>query len=302
VEKIITPSQSPFPTFVMCPPTYADLKVMNNAWMTDAGVKVEQDREKFMGQWYNLYDVLSANGLVYLLPAQPELQDQTYVNCFVHLPHIEDRDVIILSNFTALGRAGEEIVAAEFLKRMGYEVHQCPYKFEGEPEFKYSGKGNLYYGGYGIRSDKKALEWIRDNFGAEVIMIEEVDKYLYHLDCSLMVLNKDNVMVCDEVIDEPTLAEIAKVAEIHTVTADEAYQGITNSVRAGDFVLNASSLDYMKPTDKYYELEERKNIKLEAICDKVSLELVYVDLSESMKGGALLSCHIAHLNHRDMLT
>lgn len=297
--KIVTPSSSPFPCMVMCAPTYASTDIQNNAWMTEVKNKkeLEIDREKFMSQWYNLYKIMSANSLVYLIPPKRGLQDQTYVNCFAYLPHYTKKDTVILSNFTAKGREGEEKVAGNLLKGLGYDTIKCPYRFEGEPELKYIGNNN-YIGGYGIRSELKALEWIEEKFGANIIKVKETVPYLYHLDCSVFVLNKDNIVAYTDYMDKRTIKEIEKYVEIRPVNKVAAYQGVCNSVRVGDFVLNASSLDFMKKTDKYYKEEHQKNGELEVICDRAGLKLIYVNLSESMKSGALLSCHVAHLNYR----
>jgi N-dimethylarginine dimethylaminohydrolase len=287
----------------MCAPTYADTKIQNNAWMTEVKNKEELkiDREKFMGEWYALYDIVSANALVYLLPPKKGLQDMTYVNSFICIfDPVTKKDNIVLSKFIALGREGEEKVAGKFLKDLGYSVFQSPYNFEGYPELKKI-NDTTYIGGYGIRSDIRALEWIEKTFHINIIKIKEKDPYLYHLDCSVFVLNKDNIMAYTNYMDKKTIKEIEKIVEIHPVTQVAAYQGICNSARVGDFILNASSLDFMKVTDKYYREEEQKNEELEIIADKIGLEVIYISLSESMKSGALLSCHITPLNYRDLL-
>jgi N-dimethylarginine dimethylaminohydrolase len=205
-----------------------------------------------------------------------------------------------LSNFTAKGRAGEEKVAAELLTNLGYTCVQSPYKFEGEAELKYSGIDNIYYGGYGIRTDVRTYDWLEEKYGIKVIRIHEVDKFLYHLDCNLFVLNKYNVMVATEQISKKTLKEIEKIAEIHHVSTDAAYQGINNSLRVGEIIYNSSNLAYLDKNAKYYKEESGKNDELEAICEKVGLELMYLNLSEIMKAGALLSCCSAKLNYLDM--
>jgi N-dimethylarginine dimethylaminohydrolase len=292
------PSQLPFPVLVLCPPTYVDTKVHNNAWMDE---KVSGDltlnKEKFTGEWYNLYQLLTANALVYLIPPKKGLQDQTYVNSFVYLKD----DIIISSNFYAKGRAGEEIEAGKLLTSLGYKVIQSPHYFEGYPELKYSGKNNTFYGGYGIRSSIKTHQWLEREFDIKVIKLKETDKFLYHLDCSLFILNRDNVMMCTEVFTKKELKAIEKIATIHSVSIEAAYQGVCNSIKLGDFVINASSLDYMKESDKWYKEEVKKNEELEKICDKVGVELVYVSLSEAMKSGALCSCFMAPLNYPDLL-
>ena len=297
----VTPSQSAFPVFVLCPPTYVDTSIRNNAWMKDMNdEEIALDKDKFMGQWYNLYSMVTANALVYLLPPKKGLQDQTYVNSFAYLPHLKDRNVIILSNFKGAGRAGEEVVAGKFLKQLGYEIYKPNTFFEGFPELKWSGKDNVYYCGYGQRSDKKTYEWLAMEFDINPILLHEQDPYLYHLDCNIFVLNKDNVMMNVEGFSKREIKEVEKIATIHPISTDSAYMGALNSLRIDNFLFNASSLEYMKTTDKYYRDEIKKNKEIEVIAQKVGLELIYMDMSEAWKSGALLSCFAAPLNHRDM--
>ena len=296
--KIVTPSQNPFPTFALCPPTYVDNAVKNNKWMKELkGKDAKIDKEKFMAQWYNLYNVLAANSLVYLICPTKGLQDQTYVNCAAYLPHVKDRDVIILSNFTADGRTGEEIVAGELFKDLGYELYQCPFRFEGEPELKYL-HDDVYIGGYGFRSDIRAHQWIMKHFGGTIIPLKETDEGLYHLDCSVFPLNAENTMIATDLVDKATLDMIAKYTNIVSVTKDDADRGIANSLMVEGVLYNSSSLKYMKKSDPDYAKELKKNQHLEKICDKLGLEVLYFNLDECEKSGAQCSCFIMHLNYR----
>ena len=297
----VTPSQSPFPVFVLCPPTYVDTSIRNNAWMKDmSDEEIALDKDKFTGQWYNLYSDVAANALVYLLPPKKGLQDQTYVNSFVYLPHIKDDNIIILSNFKGKGRAGEEVVANKFFKQLGYKTFKSPTYFEGWPECKWTGKDNKYYCGYGQRSVKETYKWLEKEFDVAPILLQEKDPYLYHLDCSVFVLNKDNVMMCTDIFSKKELKAVEKIANIHPVSIDAAYMGACNSLRIDNFMFNASSLEFMRVTDKYYQDEVKKNKEIEKIAAKVGLELVYQDMSEAWKSGALLSCFATPLNHTDI--
>jgi len=294
-----TPSQSPFPVFALCQPIFVDTKIANNVWMKGLNGKERKiDKEQFMGEWYNLYTALSFNSLVYLIPACKGLQDQTYVNCAAYLPHLEKENVIILANFRAPGRSGEETVAGNFFKTLGYTTIRSPYKFEGEPELKYL-KDNIYFGGYGIRTEPDAHKWIQHNFGAEIIPIQEKDEHLYHLDCTVFRLNKENVMVCTDLIDKETVKKIEKVANVFPVDREQAHAGICNSIQVGSLIFNSSSLQFMKKRDPKYDEEEHKNIELEAICSKLGYEVVFIEMSEAAKSGAALSCFVMHLNYRD---
>ncbi len=46
---------------------------------------------------------------------------------------------------------------------MGYKTAISPYKWEGEADLKYL-YGNKYIGGYGIRSNIKAYEWMEETY------------------------------------------------------------------------------------------------------------------------------------------
>jgi len=301
-NKKQTPSQLPFPVFVLCPPTFVDTSIPNNAWMYNMTKKeLVVDKDKFMGEWYNLYNVLASNALVYLLPPKKGLQDQTYVNCAVYLPHIKDRNIVIISNFKGKGRSGEEKIANTFFKNLGYETFRPNTHFEGWPELKWSGKDNIYYGGYGQRTDKRTYNWFEKEFDAKVIKLKEKDPYLYHLDCNIFVLNKDNVMMNVKGFTKKEIKAVEKIANIYSISTDAAYMGACNSLRVGNFLFNASSLEYMKATDKYYRDEVQKNRELEKIAEKIGLELVYFGMGQSWKSGALLSCFTMPLNHMDML-
>lgn len=290
-----TPSEYPFPVFALCPPVYVDNKIKNNPTM-DEHKSEEMDRDKFLAQWYNFYNVLAANSLVYLITPVKGLQDQTYVNSFAYLPHLKDRDVIVLSNFTGEGRAGEEEVAGGLLKDLGYETIKCPFKFEGEPELKYLRK-NIYLGGYGFRSDIRAHHWLEEKFGCEIITIKETDEILYHLDCSVFVFDDYNVMLCAEIIDSKTIAEIEKIANIIPVSRQDAYEGICNCVEVEDAVYNSSPLKFMRPDDDGYANQKHKNETLERICRDLGKELIYFDMSQAELSGAKCSCFVSHLNY-----
>jgi N-dimethylarginine dimethylaminohydrolase len=221
-----------------------------------------------------------------------------YLNSACYLPHLPDDDIVILSNFTAEGRAGEEKEAGDLLYQFGYDTIKCPYRFEGDPELKFV-RDDLYLGGHGIRTDAKAYDWISDEYGAKIIKIEEKDEKLYHLDCICFVIGKENVLLCTEIIDPKTVKEVEKVANVIPVSKVAAYEGICNSLLLEDVVYNASSLQYMKATDKDYETEQQKNNELQKICRELGKELLYFDLSECEKSGAMLSCFVMNLTHRD---
>ena len=219
-------------------------------------------------------------------------------NLGLHLPHIKDRNVILLSNFTSDPRKGEELVGEKFFQQMGYETHISPYKWEGEADIKHL-YDNVYVGGYGIRSNIKTYEWMEENFDMEIIKVAMTDEYLYHLDCSIFPLNHDKTLVCTELYDPEEIKQIEQHTEIIDVDVDDALGGMTNSVRLGNMILCASNIAELKKSHEYYEGEKHKIESLEKICANEGMEPVIFNLSEYMKSGAMLSCMVMHLNRVD---
>jgi N-dimethylarginine dimethylaminohydrolase len=295
-----TPSQLNIPSYVMNFPFTLDTKNPNNIWMKELSPDdLQVNRKKAYKQFMDLYNFLSGDGLVYLLPSFGEFQDQVYVaNLGIYLPHIKDSNNIILSNYTSEPRIGEEKVGEAFFKLMGYETHMCPYKWEGEADLKFIG-GNNYIGGSGIRTDYQTYEWMREQFGMNIIDVEMVDDYLYHLDCSIFPLSKEKTMICTSMYDPEEIRNIEKYTQIIDVDEDDALGGITNSVRFGNLILCASNISELHKTHEDYAYEKHKIDSLEAICAKEGMEPVFFNLSEYMKSGALLSCMVMHLNYVD---
>jgi N-dimethylarginine dimethylaminohydrolase len=297
-----TPSQLPFQSYVMNFPFTLSTSDPNNIWMqelTDEELTV--NKPKAYKQFMDLYQFMAGGSLVHLLPSEGKFQDQVYVaNLGISLPHIKNENHIILSNFTSDPRKGEELVGEKFFNMMGYKTAISPYKWEGEADLKYL-YGNKYIGGYGIRSNIKAYEWMEEQYNMDIIKVAMVDEYLYHLDCSIFALNQDQTLICTELFDPEEIAELEKHTDIIDIDVDDALGGLTNSVKYGNMILCASNISEMKKSHEYYEGEVHKLKTLEKICSDAGMEPVIFNLSEYMKSGAMLSCMVMHLNRVDHL-
>lgn len=281
---------------LLCPPEFLSTKVRNNMWMKKMnGKELEVNVDKAMAQWHDMYSLFTHEAIVYLLPPDKRYQDQVYVtNAGVVLPHVGK--TIILSKYKAEGRPGEEIELKDFAEVLDYETVQCPHFFEGEAELKWV-KDNIYIGGYGIRSDIEAFDWMEKKFDAKIIKVKETDPLTYHLDCSVFPISEDKVICNSDLVKGETLKEVEKITEPIMITKKEAEFSLTNCLRIGSVIYNATSIKSMKKDDDEYPWEKQKNEKLEKICRDVGLEMVWVDLGELNKSGAALSCCILHLTY-----
>lgn len=300
-DRITSPRQMTLPVFLLNPPFSYSTDVANNVWMEEIEDEERRpDHRRAMAQFMQVYRHLASEALVYLLPTPRDerLQDLVFTgNLGIVLEHVEGRDVAVISNFTSGPRRGETTVGVEFFSQMGFEVAVPPFKFEGEAELKHL-HDNVYVGGYGIRSQREAYEWMAAEFGMVVPTLTHDDPYLYHLDCTVFPLTREDTLVCTEMYDRSALAELERHTNIVDVSYDDCYSGICNSVRLGNTILNASSVHQLKAGTEDYRLEVHKNRRLEDLAVERAFEVSYFDLGEYLKGGALLSCMVMHLNRR----
>lgn len=285
-----------FPAFLMSVPLFLATDAPNNVWMREMSEEARSvDRRKALAQFRRLYEVLATQAVVYLLPSTRGLQDQTYVaNLAVVLPHTPERRVV-LSTFRSKPRRAESAAGAAFFEQMGLSFEAAPPFFEGEADLKYL-RENVYIGAHGMRTSREALDWFAARFDMEVIPFQVDNEYLYHLDCSVFPITRNELMVCTEMAAPATLKAIEKHVDIIDVDLDDAESGITNCMRIGDSVLSASSLAALPKEHEDYPYEKSKVERLEAICRDHDLTPVFFDLSEFQKSGAMLSCMVMHLN------
>ena len=297
----LNPTRLSKPAFLMNVPFSYSADLANNAWMSELDDEARRvDTEKAIRQFLELYHFVAADTVVYLLPTPGNggLQDLVFTANIGFIPeHLPDRNTVILSNFKCASRVTEVPVGVEFFRVMGYDIQVCPHKFEGDAELKHL-HDNVYIGGYGMRSEIESYHWMERQFDMQVVKVKEVDEYLYHLDTTVFPLTRESTLVCTEVYDKLEIAEIEKQTEIIDISLDEAYSGICNSVRLFNTILNASNLHDLDAKTEDYRLERAKNRKLEDIAIDRGFEVAHFNLSEYLKGGALLSCMVMHLNRR----
>ena len=289
-------AEQEFPSFLMSPPLGISTDQANNAWMQEmADHDRRVDSARALRQFRDLYAFLAARALVYLLPTRPGLQDQTYVaNLAAVLPHTANTAVV--STFRSEPRRGEQGPGLAFLRGLGYTIEVAPPYFEGEADLKHL-KGNVYVGAHGLRTSRNTLHWFEDRFDMEVIPFEIVSEYLYHLDCSIFPITREEAVVCTELAEPASLAAIVRHVGIVDVSENDAESGITNCVRLGEHVLCASNIEELSASHEDYPYERAKIQVLEEICAKRRLTPVLFNLSEFLKSGAMLSCMVMHLNH-----
>lgn len=295
----LNPTRLDRPSYLLNVPFSYSTRNVNNAWMRDLSEEDRRVNQKAaLSQFMTLYQFMAHGSLVYLLPtpANCGLQDLVFTaNLGIVLTHLPDKNTVVLSNFTSEPRRGEEQIGKQFFESMGYKVRISPHRFEGEAELKHL-NDNVYIGGYGLRSDHETYDWMEREFDMKIIKVEEVDEYLYHLDTTIFPLTREKTLVCTELYKKREILEIENHTEIVDVSADDCYSGVCNSVRMDNTILNASNIQDLHRGTKEFDDELAKNRRLEDIAAENGFEPVFFNLNEYLKGGALLSCKVMHLN------
>lgn len=295
----MNPSQLRQPAFLINAPFSYSAKVPNNVWMEEySEAERVPNPTKAMVQFLQLYRNLSAAGLAYVLPTPRTdgLQDLVFTaNLGLVLEHVAGRNDVIISNFSSEPRRDETAVGVQFFTSMGYKTHVPETKFEGEADLKHL-HDNVYVGGYGLRSESETYDWMERTFDMKVVRLRMTDPYLYHLDCTVFPITRERTLVCTELYEEKEIRKLEQHTDIIDVSADACYSGICNSVRLNSILLNASHLHELEVGTQEYREEIAKNRMLEDIATDCALEVGFLNLSEYLKGGALLSCMVMHLN------
>jgi N-dimethylarginine dimethylaminohydrolase len=291
------------PVLLMNLPLSLSTQIPNNVYMEEMSPSErEVCLDRAIAQFLPLYRHVAQRAVVYLLPSTPGLQDQTYVsNLGAVLPHCEE-DTIVISRFRSSPRVGEERTGADFFKLMNFTVERPPETFEGEPVF-FEGeadlkhiRGNIYIGAHGMRTSRNALTWVAERFDMEIVPFRIVDRYLYHLDCCVLRITEEAVLLCTSVADQNSVQAIERHCEIIDVPLDEARAGITNSLMLPGEILCDSPIDELSKGCPSYLIEKTKLKRLERICSRFGHSLHFFCMSEFYKSGALLSCLIMHVN------
>ncbi len=302
--KIRNPSLLDFPVYMMCFPAGWDTDDPNNVYMQElTPEEIEENYEKARGQWMTLYGWLtSPQSRVLELPSGEDFPDAVYcANVGIILCHLP-KPVAVAANYKSPPRKGEYKVFEDFIKLYGYECYRPPFTWEGEADLKHI-RDNIYIGGYGQRTDIRALEWFEKKFDMRIVKCKMTEERLYHWDCCCFPLTPGNgkeelpkALICTEVLEQDEVKEIRKVCEIIDVPFKLAQNGLTNCVRTPNLLLVASSKYRYKEGSREWMADLDKEHFLQKVASENGMGLIAVDLSEFEKSGAMLSCLVMHIN------
>jgi len=172
--------------YLMCPPTFFDVRYRINPWMEPDGAV---DAERAVRQWRRVRDQLVSLGhRVEVMTPDPELPDLV----FAANGGIAVGDKALVPRFRHPERRGESPVYAAALRELGIgQVEQAQHVNEGEGDYLLVGE--RFLAGTGQRSDPDSVAEVAEFFDIEVVPLTLVDPRFYHLDTALARLRPDLV-------------------------------------------------------------------------------------------------------------
>jgi N-dimethylarginine dimethylaminohydrolase len=256
------------PRILMCPPDYYAIEYEINPWMNRAR---GSSRERARQQWQRLHDTLVGLGVtVELLTPQSGLPDLV----FTANAGMMFGTRFFSSRFRHEERARETPHFDAWFAAHGFRVEHLPegMYFEGAGDALFCGP--TLFAGYRIRSDVQGHQYLGRVLGKQVLPLELVNAYFYHLDTCFCPLAPGEALWYPDAFD----AYGRRVIEGHIPRLIAA-----NEAEARCFGCNAVVVG--------------KTVVLNAGCEKLAADLsahgytpVAVELDEFIKSGGSAKC------------
>lgn len=219
------------PTILMCPPDFYGIEYEINPWMKR---DVPSDRHKAIEQWTALKFILLGLGVdVRLMDAVPGLPDLV----FTANAGLVWKDVVFQANFRHGPRQGETPVDEVWFQSQGFQTERLPehLSFEGAGDALFC--GDTLYGGYLIRSNAAAIQWVGKRMGCRVIPLQLVDERFYHVDTCLCPIAKDAAIYFPGAFDDYGRKALEAIPKLIAVAPEEAARFACNAVVVGRHVV-----------------------------------------------------------------
>ena len=220
------------PTILMCPPDYYGIEYEINPWMSRSRAS---DDARARAQWKALFDRLVSLGAdVRLMPPVPGLPDLV----FTANAALIWREVAFLARFRHAARQGETPRDDAWLRENGFQTRSLPegLDFEGAGDALFCGQ--TLFGGYLIRSDARALQWLAAQIDCPTIPLQLVDDRYYHLDTCFCPLSAEAAIYYPDAFDEyGRKALVEHVPTLIAVSGAEAARFACNAVVIGRHVV-----------------------------------------------------------------
>lgn len=261
----------------MCPPDFYGIEYEINPWMSRSRASDDQLARR---QWQALHDQLTSLGAdVRLMTPVRGLPDLV----FTANAGLVWRDTVFLARFRHAARQGETPHDDAWFREAGFSTIACPptWDFEGAGDALFC--GDTLYGGYLIRSDAGAMQWLGERLQCRAIPLQLVDERYYHLDTCFCPLRAGAAIYYPPAFDDYGRKALEESIEtLVAVEAQEAERFACNAVVVNrDVVLNTGCP------------------RLTAELERLGYRVHSCDLGEFIKAGGSAKCLTLRLDGED---
>jgi len=254
-------------TFLLCPPDYFSVEYSINPWMV--GEKIDVSLVKH--QWENLRDAIEhVGGKVKIINPVKGLPDMVFA---ANSGIVRGKDVV-LSRMKYKERQGESTNYRKWFVDKGYNViNLMPgVTFEGCGDSLLY--GDALIGGYGFRSDKKALEITASTLGLNLFTLALSDPRFYHLDTCFCRVSKDKAIYYPAAFKAGEIKKLHSVIDLIPVSETDARLFMCNSMLVNDILL----------------IPEHQSDIGKTLRNKLGIKTCTVNVSEFLKAGGSIQC------------
>lgn len=252
---------------LMCRPLYYSISYTINPWMTPGS----ENKNIAQLQWEKLVQTYQKLGIkINIIDQDPKQPDMVFATD----QGIVQGKKVVMSNFRYKERQGETKPYLKWFKENGYEVVFIPSyaHFEGNGECLFFGQKLLI--GIGYRANMSTCKYLEKALKIEVVPLELIDPYFYHLDTALFVLNEKTIFYYPRAFSKKSLAVLKKIVpNLIELTDFEVRNFAANSVVTDHKVIVNRNLPTFRTT-----------------LDKLGYQAIEVDVNEFAKAGGGAHC------------
>ncbi|GMT29062.1 hypothetical protein PFISCL1PPCAC_20359, partial [Pristionchus fissidentatus] len=264
------------PRFLMCRPTFFNVKYSINPWMTQSA---PVDCNKAMDQWETLREAIEdAGGKVNVM--EPDDGEDLPDLVFVANAAVVRGKKAFLATFSNKERQGETPLNRRWFEKGGYEVFEDEFNvFEGAGDALYAGDHNrLLFCGIGPRSTTNSLQRVAQSLSngedqIKAVACRLVSQRFYHIDVAFCPLNDKVALWHPIAFDDVAKHNLSNELKLLAVPDEEANNFACNAV-----VVNSTVI------------LNKNNPQTATILRKNGFQVKKVDMSEFIKAGGSAKC------------
>lgn len=255
-------------SWLLCKPSYFDIKYEINAWMD---VSITPEKALAAKQWQAYHDTMIEIGahIEYIDPHE-EVPDIVYTAN----GGLVKGNKVVISKFRHPERRLEEPYFKRWFEDAEFEVFTLDgdFSFEGAGDALFAGE--KLFCGCGFRSDPEAHKEVQKLLGVQqIVLCNLVDPYFYHIDTCFCPLNENEALIHKEAFAPESFDRMSQEIKLHVVPEEDAKRFVCNAVVLDKEIVLPSRCE------KTYEMLEGLGFKTHP-----------VEMSEFMKGGGASKC------------